>query len=111
MLLEVKVILFAEAELKQVVVQRLLAHIDFGGGVFERVPNQVALAQHSVVQSPPEAHFLNDFLDRPLLRALAFVFALTLPKQSTRSIKIKRMRRTAMLKFLKRSGQTGVVLT
>lgn len=62
-LLEVKVILFTKAELKQVVVQRLLAHIDFRGGVFERVPHQVPLSQHSVVQSPPEAHFLDDFFD------------------------------------------------
>lgn len=110
-LLEVKVILFTEAELKQVVIQRLFAHIDFSGGVFERVPYQVPLSQHSVVQSPPEAHFLDDFFNWSLLRAFAFVFPLALPKQSTWSVKIKRIQRTAIPQFSRSLGcdtQEGV---
>ena len=38
-LLEVEVVLFTEPQLKQVVVERLLRHVDFCSCVFKRIPN------------------------------------------------------------------------
>ena len=81
-LLEVEVVLFAEAQLQEVVVERLLAHVDLGRGVLQRVPHKIALPQNAIVESSPQAYLLDDFLDGSLLGALALVFALALSRHS-----------------------------
>jgi hypothetical protein len=73
-LLEVEAELLAEPELQQVVVQGLLGDPNFLCRVFEGVPEQVAfVVVHTVVELPPETHFLNDLLDGSLFGPLLLV--------------------------------------
>ena len=62
-LLEVKVVLLTEAQLKQVVVERLLRHVDFCSSVFKRIPNQVPVPENSVIEASPQTDLLDDFFD------------------------------------------------
>jgi hypothetical protein len=63
MSLKVKPILLSEPELQQVVVEGLLADADFGGGLLETVPDELALAENPVVEFAPEGNFLDDVGD------------------------------------------------
>jgi len=69
-LLEVEIVLFAEAHLKQIVVEALLGNTDLAGCVFERIAHQVSVANDSVVQLAPETDFLDDLFDCALLGTL-----------------------------------------
>ena len=71
-LLKIKVVLLAEAQLQQVVVERLLRDVDLHGCLLERVAHHFAIVEHAVVQSAPQAHLLDDLLDGALLRPLHF---------------------------------------
>ena len=70
MLLEVKPELLPEPELQQVVVQTLLRDVDFQGGVFQGVAQEVLVfVLDAVVELAPETHFLNYVLDGALFSA------------------------------------------
>lgn len=77
-LLKVEVVLFAEAQLQQVVVKRLLGHVHFRRSVFERIPHKIAISENSVVQTAPKTHLLNDFLNRSLLSTFTLVLPVLL---------------------------------
>lgn len=78
MLLEIKVVLLAEAQLQEVIIERFLAHAYFRGCVFERVPDEVAFAQHSIIEPSPQTDFLDDLLDGSFFCALSFIFSFAL---------------------------------
>ena len=61
--LKVKAVLLAEAQLQEIIVEGLLAHLNFLGGIFEAVAHEIAIAIDSIVELAPEGHFLNDVRD------------------------------------------------
>jgi len=77
-LLKVKVVLFAEAQLQQIVIKRFLAHVYLLGCVLEGVSDELLVAQNTIVQTSPKTNFLNDIFDRSLFGSLSFDFDLDL---------------------------------
>ena len=72
-LLKVEVVLLAKPQLQKVVIEGLLGNVHFGGGIFKRIAHKVAVTKDSIIEPTPQAHFLDDFLDRALFRPLAFI--------------------------------------
>jgi len=77
-ILKVKFILLAEAQLQEVIIKGLLAHTDFRRPVLQGVSNQVTVSQHTVVESTPKGHLLDDLLDRALFGSLCPACLVTL---------------------------------
>lgn len=71
--LEVEPIFLGQPQVQEVVVEGLLGDAYLPGCRLQSM-NLFAVCVEGLVQAPPEAHFLDDLLNRPLLDTL-FVFA------------------------------------
>ena len=60
--LEVKCILLAEAKLQQIVIERLLGHINFQSSVLQGESDELTVLHDAIVKTAPEADLLDDVL-------------------------------------------------
>ena len=72
--LEIEVVLLSKAELKQIVIKRLLRNVYFTCCLLKSVPHQLAIPLHSVVETTPKAHFSNYILNSSLFCPLLLIF-------------------------------------
>ena len=67
-------------QLQKVIVETFLANADHGSSILKRVPHQLFFAlwmvrvwhDYAIVETPPDADFLDYFLDRTLFGTLNF---------------------------------------
>ena len=69
MLREIELVLLAEAQLKEVIIERLLADSYFFSSIVERVAYHVSFFQYTVVEFAPQRYLLDDVFNQTLLHS------------------------------------------